>query len=194
MAAGGEAALRIIGADTARAPSLALLAKSDSRSPLHIAAASRNVGVFAALLDLDQSLDARDRHGRFPVHLAASVGSAAIVGIILERGGRQELSKVDVNGETPLHHAARKGQIGVTQLLLANGASSVVRADWRRLWRTPRGAANAAARRKRRKWMRASPTQGPLPGSIRRLHEISVLLLDEERRWRAVRDWDEPPK
>lgn len=66
------------------------------------------------------AVNARDKEGRTPLHLAAAGGNAKVATVLLEKGA-------DVNSRapddfTPLHYAAAGGHVAVAELLLAAGA------------------------------------------------------------------------
>jgi ankyrin repeat protein len=82
-------------------------------------------------------IQAKDRHGNSPLHLAAKTGSVAIVKRLLDAG-----AKVNQRGfmkYTPLMNAAVKGQVAVTSLLLEAGAD--VNAVYEHPWPKDRASA-----------------------------------------------------
>ena len=64
-----------------------------------------------------------------PLHMAAQVGSVAVVRELLQAGAVVDLAHED--GATALHWAIRMGQTACVQALLANGASCMPEAGWR---------------------------------------------------------------
>jgi ankyrin repeat protein len=65
-------------------------------------------------------MEARDKHGFVPLHLAATVGETSVVGVLL-RAGADENTR-DKGGRTPLHWAAFYGHVPVVELLVRAGA------------------------------------------------------------------------
>lgn len=56
-----------------------------------------------------------------PLHVAAFIGSADLVRVLLERGASVE--QATMRGETPLHLGARSCRTEVAELLLTHGAN-----------------------------------------------------------------------
>lgn len=73
------------------------------RTPLHIAAANRNVEVVEMLLERGASPESMDKNHSTPLHAAASTGNAEIVKLLLEQGA--SVDATDTHGSTPLHAA-----------------------------------------------------------------------------------------
>eukprot|EP00746_Dinoflagellata_sp_MGD_P161521 gnl/MRDRNA2_/MRDRNA2_88703_c0_seq1.p1 gnl/MRDRNA2_/MRDRNA2_88703_c0~~gnl/MRDRNA2_/MRDRNA2_88703_c0_seq1.p1 ORF type:complete len:365 (-),score=62.49 gnl/MRDRNA2_/MRDRNA2_88703_c0_seq1:576-1583(-) len=97
---------------------------------LHEAIRLGDVAKCAAILeDADAFLTRRilsepDVWGCNALHLAADSGSAEIVSMLLERGGRDvRVNAADVWDQTPLHFAARNGSVAVCKILIDHGAS-----------------------------------------------------------------------
>lgn len=81
------------------------------------AARGGDVAQVRRLLDADVTLlNARDAEARTPLHHAASGGSAAVVGLLLEEGA--EVSARDKWGVTPLERAALSGSRETVALLM----------------------------------------------------------------------------
>jgi ankyrin repeat protein len=75
-----------------------------------------------SLLDRGASLDARDKHGLTPLHLAASNGHLEAVRILWSKG--IDLDLEDKHNRTPLHLAATQGHLDIVNFLLTKGAWS----------------------------------------------------------------------
>lgn len=76
----------------------------------------------ASLLDRSASLDARDKNGLTPLHLAASNGHLQAVRILWSKG--IDLDLEDKHNKTPLHLAATQGHLDIVIFLLTKGAWS----------------------------------------------------------------------
>jgi ankyrin repeat protein len=93
-------------------------------TPLHIAAGTKNMLAYHALLAHGASLEARDQDQNTPLHLAVEVGATDIArDLIIHR-------KINVNsqgecGWTPLHIAAKEGRIKMAELLVQQGHASI---------------------------------------------------------------------
>lgn len=61
-------------------------------------------------------INAKDKYGRTPLHLAVKFGRHARVQELLRRGA--DVTSGDKSLMTPLHYAARAGQIPIIDLLL----------------------------------------------------------------------------
>lgn len=76
----------------------------DLRTPLHKA---RSVDVALLLID-GSDLEARDKDGATPLHVAAEAGNLDVIDLLLETGAK--IDAVDDRGRTPAHRAAARGQ------------------------------------------------------------------------------------
>lgn len=92
---------------------------SDGRTYLHWAVANRYVDDVAALAG-EVDVNAQDKDGKTPLHIAAQMGSVDIAEILLSHGADPRL--VSNYQETPLLTACLFNQAAVGQLLLKNGA------------------------------------------------------------------------
>ena len=75
-----------------------------------------------SLLDRGASLDASDKHGLTPLHLAASNGHLEAVRLLWSKG--MDLDLEDKHNRTPLHLAATQGHLDIVNFLLTKGAWS----------------------------------------------------------------------
>lgn len=75
----------------------------DLRTPLHKA---RSVDVALLLVD-GSDLEACDKDGATPLHVAAETGNLDVIDLLMERGACVEV--VDKRGRTPAHRAAERG-------------------------------------------------------------------------------------
>jgi ankyrin repeat protein len=89
------------------------------RTPLHIAAMSRNRDMAKFLLAHGADVNAKGKGGETPLHYAATVDKD-IVALLL--ASNADVNARDNRGLTPLHAAAAFGQIDIAELLLANKA------------------------------------------------------------------------
>jgi ankyrin repeat protein len=93
------------------------------------------------LLSLGAAVDAADRSGDRPLHLAAARDDVELAGELLGAGA--DPGAAGAEGATPLHHACARGSFALVQLLLDRGAPPAA-AD--REGTTPLHAAAAAGR------------------------------------------------
>ncbi|KAF5003058.1 hypothetical protein FDECE_10369 [Fusarium decemcellulare] len=80
---------------------------ADSQNVLHLASRARRPDIVAQILQDPQALDINqeDKHGRTPLHYAASSGEPESVSFLLEHGA--DIHVVDSHRYTPLHAAAQ---------------------------------------------------------------------------------------
>lgn len=96
----------------------------DKQTPLH---ATIDVGIARLLVDKGAEVDAKDRSGFSPLHVAAADGYVEIAELLLLRGA--DANAVDNNGRSPLHEAATGGHFEVAEALFAAGAGVDPRDD-----------------------------------------------------------------
>jgi len=87
---------------------------SQKRTPLHYATTKE----VAALLMLD--INARDKSGNTPLHLAVQNNRPEIVYFLIDNGAKVNVKKSD--GQTPLHLAVQDNRLEMVSFLIANGA------------------------------------------------------------------------
>jgi len=119
-AAGGYAeAVRVLLENNADAN--AFNNRADKCTPLHLAVLSGNLKTAELLIDhrADPNIGADSENGS-PLHVAVDKGSAAMVALLLDKGGRVDLKNKD--GRTPLHLAAQAGREDVARVLLDHKA------------------------------------------------------------------------
>lgn len=96
----------------------------DEETPLHVAAARGHIECIRCLLDCEEGqacIDAQDRRGSSPLHLALRRSHAHVALLLLHSGADFDI--VDGEGETPVHVCARAGQLALAQTLCAFGCS-----------------------------------------------------------------------
>ena len=97
---------------------------------LYASVVRNDVGaVRAALAAHPGLLDARDRLGSTPLHLAAFRGSSGMLELFLDAGAPVDALELE-SRSTPLHWAAEAGQGEIVRLLLERGASLEQRDAW----------------------------------------------------------------
>ena len=89
-----------------------------------MAAARGHIECIRCLLDSEEGqacIDAQDRRGSSPLHLALRRSHAHVALLLLHSGADFDI--VDEEGETPVHVCARAGQLGLAQTLCAFGCN-----------------------------------------------------------------------
>jgi hypothetical protein len=117
--------------------------KNDGFTPLHIAVMERKEEVISLLLKAGANIEAKDGHGRTPLHwgpfayirqpmhiyeklgephetVFTDPGPAKGIVLLLNAGAK--IDAVDEDGDTPLHEAARLTSVRGAEALLARGA------------------------------------------------------------------------
>ena len=95
-------------------------------TPLHAACRGDDAGAVAAILEdlrakkLAAAVDARDEHGRTPLHLACWAGRGAAAALLLDAGAGAALGAQDAM--TALHFASQAGCVAAVERLVAAGA------------------------------------------------------------------------
>lgn len=117
------------------------------------------LGQVEELLKKGARVNAADKKGWTPLHVAAVLGHEAVVRLLLDKGA--QVNAASQAGETPLHLGAVEGNEAVVRLLLEKGAQ-----------------VNAAAKE----------GSTPLHGAAGRGHEIVVRLLLENKANVSARD------
>ena len=79
----------------------------------------------ALLLEHSTNMDAANKDGETPLHLASCLRSAKIVHLLLDRGANANAESK--YGWTPLHSASARGNIETMRVLLDRGARADVR-------------------------------------------------------------------
>jgi hypothetical protein len=74
----------------------------------------------------DPNFSNPDGSGKFPLHLAASLGNERITGALLEKGAN--INALDVEGETALHAAVSANSLATVRMLVEMGADVGIRA------------------------------------------------------------------
>lgn len=95
--------------------------KSERRTPLHLASASKKLDVMRILLENEAEVDKVDIYGSTSLHLAAEIGFSNGVGALIEFHADPNIFNRD--GWTALHLAAANGHLSVTEQLIAAHAT-----------------------------------------------------------------------
>lgn len=121
---------------------------NDGFTPLHVAVQEREEEVISVLLAAHADIEAKDEHGRTPLHwgpfaynrqpkhiyhdigephdtVFTDPGPARGMKLLLDAGAK--INAVDDEGDTPLHEAARLGSVRGAEILLARGAKADVK-------------------------------------------------------------------
>lgn len=92
-------------------------------SGLHIAVAQNDEAVAKHLIGKGVDVNSRECFYEWtPLHLAATIGSAEIVRLLIQNGADVEACDVDLYRSTPLHFAAQLGKLLAVKALVENGA------------------------------------------------------------------------
>ncbi|OEL28782.1 hypothetical protein BAE44_0010196 [Dichanthelium oligosanthes] len=108
----------------------ALLSKVDSsgRTPLHLAIRYTDLDVIDLFLDVptsDELARMPDNHGSFPLHIAAMVGSTAIIDKLVQKCP-DYYEMVDAKGRNLLHCAVKRNQATVVRYICQNDTFSTL--------------------------------------------------------------------
>jgi len=95
--------------------------ESDDSTPLHFACIKGDVDIARLLLDYGADINARNRLGHTPLHVATWAGQKNAMELLIGKGARLETPSL-VKRETPLHDAVVRGNTEIVQLLLNRGA------------------------------------------------------------------------
>ena len=79
-----------------------------------------DVGSVKAALKRGAQVNAKDRHGRSPLHFASKKGNVEVMELLLEHGAQVNVE--DGGRRSPLHIASRKANICAMKVLLEHGA------------------------------------------------------------------------
>lgn len=82
---------------------------------------ARSKEVVSLLLRNGIKIDAKDTHGRTPLHWAVKSARESIVHIFIDKGA--DVNATDSEGKTALHFAAKDGMLNIVQILIAAGAN-----------------------------------------------------------------------
>lgn len=89
---------------------------------LRSAAYNGDIDKVRLLLQKGADVNAADKDGTTPLHVAISKGNAVVVRQLLAIGAN--VHAADKNGMRPLHTAAQRGDLNMVNLLLAKGANA----------------------------------------------------------------------
>jgi ankyrin repeat protein len=99
-------------------------ADNNGGTPLHFAALACSAGMTRMLLISDKKLaDIQDKHGKIPLHNAASRCYCMKVCELLLLAGTNVFNRVDNKNRTPLHYAVEGGCQSIVEYLLSKGAN-----------------------------------------------------------------------
>jgi len=96
-------------------------------TPIVLAAALGHTKIVGELLDYGAEVGTTISHGMTALMAAASEGNDDVVELLVARGGKDELDRVDASGNTALLHAARAGNVSTMRTLISHGALMDVR-------------------------------------------------------------------
>jgi len=96
-------------------------------SPVHLAAAHRDVTGVVTLVGGGASVDQPDANGYTPLHYAVAVGDTELAVALLDRGA--DINAVGQYGATPLHLAVAANDTRMTTLLAERGAKVSARLE-----------------------------------------------------------------
>jgi ankyrin repeat protein len=92
-----------------------------SQTALFYAVESQTIDCYAYLLSIGLSASHKNKDGRSPVHIAATLGSIEALELLTTYNG--DINAVNAMNVTPIHDAATNGQIGVLSFLLRAGGN-----------------------------------------------------------------------
>src|SRR3990167_3941547 len=101
-----------------------------SHSPsLHNAVIQQNIELVKQLVSVCNNINEFDKNGYTPLHIAAQIGNATIVKILLNNGANSALK--DTNDDNlyhdyPIYLSISNGHLNVTKLLLQNETNAVL--------------------------------------------------------------------
>lgn len=92
-------------------------------TPIVLAAALGHTNIIGDLLDEGAKVGTTISHGLTALMVAAGEGNDDVVELLVERGGKEELERVDASGNTALLHAARAANVSTMRVLVSRGSS-----------------------------------------------------------------------